>query len=496
MRIALAFADWIGLCLRLVALASLLHAGGAAAQGVVASPSAAAPAPAPRQPASAAKVDISPVPDSVRPSRTVADRPPDQVSPPRVPISFPVIPGMPRISTLPGNPMPGFALPPGPATPPPAASPFRANDPGEDSAYEAGQLLVLWGGEDEATAGIALLLQNYQIAPSQRYRLDNLGATVALFVLPSGRAAVDLRDRLRSDQPDWVVDLNARAGPLQAPAPRLYAQKMLGVPPSPTHWGPALAGVRVGVIDTGVSASLTHTSALNGSVVVVRQLVEPVELQADPSHGNAVLQLIAGAPQANNFAGAGPPAELFWVASMRDIAGKPSTNSLLLAQALDWLVGQGVTLINMSLGGNGDAILRSVVMKVLALNITIVAASGNNPASSAKPVFPAAYSGVWAATAVDASGELFSGATRARYTLLAAPGAQVWVPTPRGGEYVSGTSYAAALATAALAWWPPSFWELGAAQRAERICMVARKLPQSPYVGCGLVQGTGFDKRQ
>lgn len=383
-----------------------------------------------------------------------------------------------------------------PAPAVPAAKPGPARRLGEETPFEPGQLLILWTSKEAATAGIAVLRQNHRLIPRQRHELENLGLTVILLVLRNDSQARLWRDRLRREHPDWVIDLNARAGLLQSASPRLYAQKML------TGSAPALRttmprGLRLGVIDTGLAPALMHPEALNGSSVVLRSLIDPASKPADPSHGSAVLQLMAGATRQNSFAGVAPPAQLFWAASLRDVAGKAMTNSLVLTLALDWLVGQRVVLVNMSLGGRGDAILQAVVTRVLGLNVTLVAAAGNNPAMPAQPSYPAAYAGVWAATAVDAAGHLYSGATRAGYTMLAAPGAELWVPGAggNGGSYVSGTSYASALAAATLAWQPQPFWSLDPAQRAHRVCAQSLKLQHSAFLGCGLVQKTGEKTR-
>lgn len=361
--------------------------------------------------------------------------------------------------------------------------------PVEKGDFEAGQLLVLWASKETAAAGISLLQQRYQLIPSQRHDLESLGLTVILLLFSNDLEAKQWRDRLRIDQPEWVIDLNARSGPMQSAAPRLYAQKMLNG--AATQLPSVMAkpsDVRLGVIDTAVDPALTRTEALNGSVIQLRNLLGPGDIPADPSHGSAVLKLIAGVAHHSGFAGAAPPAQLFWAASMRDLDGKSVTNSLVLVRALDWLVGQGVVLINMSLGGKGDAILQAVVTRVLGLNVSIVAAAGNNPTVNAPSSYPAAYPGVWAATAVDAAGQLYSGATRAPYAMLAAPGAEVWVPGSGKGNYVSGTSYASALVTATLAWQEHRFWSLSATQRAHQVCSQSRKLQDNTFLGCGLVQ--------
>ena len=251
--------------------------------------------------------------------------------------------------------------------------------------------------------------------------------------------------------------------------------------------------LRLGVIDTGVAGALGQASALNGSILSMHTVLGPADKAADTAHGSAVLQLMVGAAQGNGFAGYAPPVLVSWVSAMREHGGKASTDSLTLALALDWLLKQEISLVNMSLGGEGDAILKAVIARVLEKNVTIVAAAGNNPARYGAPVYPAAYPGVWAIAAVDASGQPYRRSGHASYTVLAAPGADLWVPVIRGqaphsGSYVSGTSYATALASATLAWQPPGFWDLPATQRRAEVCAQALKLQDAAIASCGLVQ--------
>lgn len=403
---------------------------------------------------------------------------------------------------------PGSGAGAGPVTPPaatsgsaplfsaPAFSPPPAVTIAEDPAFESGQVLVLWATDDAATSGMAILQQRYQLRPRRRYTLASLGFTLVMYALPSQREAESLRGQLQADQPTWIVDLNARSRLLQAtqnpsqaaPAkPRLYAQKMLGSVAGSVPTKRELPSLRLGVVDSGVDSALAQAANLNGSVIKMRSVLGPADKAADTAHGSAVLQLMVGAEHSNGFAGSAPPVQVSWVSAMREIDGKASTNSLLLALALDWLMEQDVALINMSLGGQGDAILKAVIARVVAKNVLVLAAAGNNPDRNAAPIYPAAYAGVWAVTAVDAAGKLYSQASPASHITLAAPGAELWVPA-NGGMYVSGTSYATALASATLAWQPPGFWNLTTPLRRAQVCAQARKLQDEIVTGCGVVQ--------
>lgn len=411
-----------------------------------------------------------------------------------------------NLTTIPAAP--GAGAPAGPVTLPaatsgsaplfsaPAFSPPPAEKIAEDPAFESGQVLVMWATDDEATRGMAILQQRYQLRPRRRYTLASLGFTLVMYALPSQREAQSLRERLHEDQPTWIVDLNARSRLLQATEnpihatsvmPRLYAQKMLGSIAGSVPTKREFPSLRLGVVDTGFDSALAQAAHLNGSVIKMRSVLGPADQAADTTHGSAVMQLMVGAEHSNGFAGSAPPVQMNWVSAMRELDGKASTNSLLLALALDWLMEQDVSLINMSLGGQGDAILKAVIARIVAKNVLVLAAAGNNPDRNAAPIYPAAYVGVWAVTAVDAAGKLYSQASPASHITLAAPGAELWVPA-NGGMYVSGTSYATALASATLAWQPPGFWILPATQRRAQVCAQARKLQGEIATGCGVVQ--------
>ena len=74
--------------------------------------------------------------------------------------------------------------------------------------------------------------------------------------------------------------------------------------------------------------------------------------------------------------------------------------------------------------------------------ILIIAAAGNEGPAS-KPVYPAAYSGVIAVTAVDRSLAVYRRANRGDYVEIAAPGVEVPVASGASGVTLrSGTSYA------------------------------------------------------
>lgn len=77
------------------------------------------------------------------------------------------------------------------------------------------------------------------------------------------------------------------------------------------------------------------------------------------------------------------------------------------------------------------------------------AAAGND--RSTRPRLPAASPDTIAVTAVDAARRLYGKANTGGHVEFAAPGVDLWVITPKGGGYRSGTSYAAPIVTGLLA---------------------------------------------
>jgi subtilisin family serine protease len=80
----------------------------------------------------------------------------------------------------------------------------------------------------------------------------------------------------------------------------------------------------------------------------------------------------------------------------------------------------------------------------------LVAAAGND-GPNAEPVYPAAYDGVIAVTAVDTARNPYRRAVRGDHIDIAAPGVGVWTAASvSGARQKSGTSFAAPFVTAAV----------------------------------------------
>ena len=80
----------------------------------------------------------------------------------------------------------------------------------------------------------------------------------------------------------------------------------------------------------------------------------------------------------------------------------------------------------------------------------LVAAAGNN-GPKAPYGYPAAYHGVIAVTATDERDQLMAQANRGPYVFVSAPGVNMLAPVGGGADLVTGTSFAAAIVSGAIA---------------------------------------------
>jgi hypothetical protein len=98
---------------------------------------------------------------------------------------------------------------------------------------------------------------------------------------------------------------------------------------------------------------------------------------------------------------------------------------------------------------------------------------------------------VLAVAAVDARRKPDPAGNRGDYIAFAAPGVQVWVPTPDGGRFDSGSSFAASFVTAAvvaelMVGLPPDRAQLEKKLAAEAIDL--GRVGRDPIFGWGLLQ--------
>ncbi|MFO7641943.1 MAG: S8 family serine peptidase, partial [Candidatus Competibacteraceae bacterium] len=304
--------------------------------------------------------------------------------------------------------------------------------------------------------------------------------------VPAGVSAPQARRNLARRIPEGYFVLNHIYRVAAAcPEDRCYGSSLIGWEAS----GRCGRGIKLGMVDTAVNK---RNPALSGRRVTTRSFAEDGRASS-PTHGTAVAALLVGAPS-SGFPGLLPNAELY--AADTFIGTSPETlrtNVLLLSQGLDWLLEQQVAVVNVSLTGPANRLLRVAVGRLNQQKIPLIAAAGNG-GPGARPAFPAAYPETVSVTAVDQLLRPYRLANRGDYLTVAAPGVRIWTPGPRGGQYSDGTSFATPHVTAVAALLRHRQPGLDHAGLAAKLQTNARDLGapgKDPVFGWGLVQSPG-----
>jgi len=160
------------------------------------------------------------------------------------------------------------------------------------------------------------------------------------------------------------------------------------------------------------------------------------------SHGTGMAGAIASHQR---LLGMAPGARLLAVHAFSTTAASAESTTFNILKGVDWSVGQGARIINMSFAGPKDPSLERVLKLAYDKGIVLIAAAGNAGPKS-PPAFPGAFDPyVIAVTATDVDDKLFTGANRGTYISVAAPGVDILVPAPEGDyQITTGTSVAAA----------------------------------------------------
>ncbi|MEV4535459.1 type VII secretion-associated serine protease mycosin [Asanoa sp. NPDC049518] len=256
------------------------------------------------------------------------------------------------------------------------------------------------------------------------------------------------------------------------------------------------AGITVAVIDSGVSPD---PPALKGKVLEGRDFVEPSALgQCDAvAHGTLIAGIIAGRkPEGSVFTGIAPKAMILPIRVLPDLEpdfdpDRPN----IIADAIDYAVDNGADVINLSLTTDPTPALEQAIDDALEDGVVLVAAAGNDGGGNGKnqKAYPAAYDGVIAVAGIDQEGHHVATSTTGAYVDVAAPGAEVDGPMPRGDGYArftaGGTSFATAYVSGLAALIRSADPDLTPAQVTARITATADHPPEgrNDLVGYGVI---------
>lgn len=311
----------------------------------------------------------------------------------------------------------------------------------EVQANDGSPEFVLLVNRGQATAAAQALISAGATLLRER-PLPQFGQQMYFFVFPRTLTLEQGRTFLAQRSPSAVLDLHKIY--FRSAGPRVYHAAMVGDAPGQScRVG---RSIRVGLIDGAVNAG--HPAF--GGVRIVRQsFLREGARRTGASHGTAVAGLIAGSARAGPLAGLAPGVQVYAAEAFGLEKSSDGGRLESVAASLDWLVGHGVRLVNMSFSGANNQVFAKLLTLAQSRGTVMVAAAGNE--RSGAPVHPAASPSTIAVTAVDAGGRLYGRANYGNHIEFAAPGVDLYVAWGNGGSYRSGTSFAAPVVTAILA---------------------------------------------
>ena len=284
------------------------------------------------------------------------------------------------------------------------------------------------------------LARAHGLSLSNRWPMPILGLDCFVMEVPAALAPEEVASRLgRDPRVAWAQAMHVFR-------PSGHADPLFSLQPAAREWqldelhaAATGRGVRVAVIDSGVQ--LDHPDLI-GQVTLNMNLAGEPGRDAE-IHGTAVAGIIAA--RADNhvgIVGVAPEARLLALRACRQSsASDTQCDTLSLARALHAAIEQGAQIVNLSLGGPPDRLIRQLVETAMARGIGVVAAA-NRAAQDGG--FPAGIRGVIAVSDRTAA--------PAADAILVAPGTDIPTTLP-GSRWatVSGASFAAAHVTGLLA---------------------------------------------
>ena len=297
-------------------------------------------------------------------------------------------------------------------------------------------------GSSEEMARAQTILSREGVSILRNTSLGALGARMLAVDLNGRLSLSEVQSSLARQRISVIIDKHSVYG--AAEGRTTYANRLLGL--APDTGCKLKRPVRVGLIDGPVD---TSNPALRGVSVKSTSVLFPRDRSGSVDHATGIVSLISGLGTDKLPQGISPGAEIFSVVAFARNGGRSVARLENIAQALNWMVENNVDIVNMSLAGPKNDTLEDIVKAVARRGLIMVAATGNGGRSAV--AYPASDPDVIAVTAIDARERVYKYANGGPEVDFAAPGVDLLLPRGRGTTFASGTSYAAAFATAIIA---------------------------------------------
>jgi len=344
------------------------------------------------------------------------------------------------------------------------------------------ELLVLT--DDASLSRLDALTDLKQISREAMPRLDS---TLVRLLVPQHQNISQALQAVRALLPDAAIDYNHSYELVQENTAQRSMSPAVVAGRYRRPVDSCAQRFRLGMIDSSIAR---QHEAFRWADINSRNFLQS-DQQVHFEHGTAVASLLVAdapsmvglLPQSRLYA-----AEVFYEDPRHGLIA----SSYSVIRALDWLAGERVQVINMSLAGPANKVLEKALLHLLDEELLIVAAAGNDGPASA-PRYPAGYERVLAVTAVDAGNRVYLRAVRGAHVDYAAPGVNVTAASAASDsayQQVTGTSYATPLVTGLIMHYhqQSGLWgwsELNALMRADSLDLGAPG--PDPVFGNGLL---------
>ncbi len=282
------------------------------------------------------------------------------------------------------------------------------------------------------------IARQYGLSLADDWPMPMIGVDCFVMVVPEGRSTSAAAAQVSHDsEVSWAQPMSLYSA--QGAATASHNDPLYAAEPAARQWHLAdlhrIAsgrGARVAVIDSGIDGS--HPD-LAGQLLVNRNFIAGQSLVAE-QHGTAVAGIIAAkADNGIGIAGVAPGARMLGLRACWQSRDSPATvcDTLSLAKALYFAVEQRADVVNLSLSGPDDRLLRELLSVALGKGIAVVGAFDPKLPDGG---FPASVPGVIAVS------DSLAGP---RGEVYIAPGRDVPTTQPGGRWFlVNGSSFAAA----------------------------------------------------
>jgi subtilisin family serine protease len=289
-----------------------------------------------------------------------------------------------------------------------------------------------------STQAVDALARRHRLNRVESQSFELTGTTMFRWTIPEGRSMRDVirgleADRnVRSVQPNYQYQLqqDSKSGygdPAQYALGKLRLQEAHNVTKGDR--------ILVAVIDSGIDASHPELAG------VVADSLDTIGGGEPHTHGTGIAGTIVSRAR---LMGVAPRAKVLAVRAFDPSGSGAQGTTFSILKGLEWSVGKGARVINMSFAGPKDPALGRALAAAHKKGVALIAASGNAGPKS-PPLYPAADPNVIAVTATDARDNLFQPSNRGNHVAVSAPGVDILVPSPGAAYQVtSGTSFAAA----------------------------------------------------